>query len=63
MTELLYSLSPHKPYDDNIWNRFTLYDNMPYVWDADSVRQLKLVSGNVIKGYRCRMKESYEIKH
>lgn len=63
VTESTYSLSPLKPYDEAMWDYFALYDNMPYVWNADSERNLTLRSGNIIKGYRCKIKEPYEIKH
>lgn len=56
-------LLPIKPYDDHINEHFTLYDNMPYSWDSDFERHLSLVSGNVIKGYRCKIKEPYKIDH
>ncbi len=58
-----YSLSPLKPYDEIIWEQSSIYDSMPYVWDMESERIFTLVSGNVIKGYRCRIKEPYKIKH
>ncbi|TAH73781.1 MAG: hypothetical protein EWM47_02290 [Anaerolineaceae bacterium] len=58
-----YSLSPLKPYDETMWDYFSLYDNMPYVWNADNEKRLTLESGNIIKGYRCQIKEPYEIKH
>lgn len=58
-----YYLSPLKPYDENMWDYLSLYDNMPYEWDMNNERRLTLVSGNVIKGYRCKIKEPYEIKH
>ncbi len=62
-SESKYDLSPLKPYDETMWENFTLYDNMPYVWDTDYERRLTLESGNLIKGYRCKIKEPYEIKH
>lgn len=58
-----YSLSPLKPYDDIIYEQLSIYDSMPYEWDMNSERCLTLVSGNVIKGYRCKINEPYEIKH
>ncbi len=62
-TKSNYSLSPLKPYSENMWDYFALYDNMPYEWDMDYEKRLTLVSGNVIKGYRCKIKDPYEIKH
>lgn len=58
-----YSLSPLKPYNESIWEQFSYYDELPYVWNSDSEKHLRLVSGNMIKGYRCQIKGSYEIKH
>lgn len=54
---------PLRPYDDTSLDQFYLYDNMPYEWDSNFEKHLRLVSGNVIKGYRCKIKEPYEIKH
>lgn len=58
-----YSLNPLKPYDETILDYFSLYDNMPYEWNMDNDKTLRLVSGNLIKSYRCKIKEPYEIKH
>ena len=58
-----YPLSPQKPYDETVWDQFDFYDNIPYMWDSDNERQISLVSGNVIKGYRCKLKDSYELKY
>jgi hypothetical protein len=54
-----------KPYDNSSWERWSMYDNMPYVWDPDLnvERVFKYITGNVIKGYRCNINESIEIKH
>ncbi len=57
--------APLKPYDDSPWDRWSMYDNMPYVWDPDLnvERVFKFVTGNVIKSYRCNFIESVEINH
>lgn len=57
--------APIKTYDDSIWNQFEMYDNMPYVWNSDlsSEMILALESGNIIKAYRCIVKDPYEIKN
>ena len=54
-----------RPYDDSMWDRYSMYDNMPYVWDSDlNVEKIfNRVSGNLIIAYRCKIKEPYEIKH
>lgn len=62
-TKFDYSLSPVKPYEETMWDHYTLYDNMPYEWDTDNEKHLTYESGNIIKGYRCQTKEPYEIKH
>ena len=56
---------PVKPYDDSLWDRYSMYDKMPYVWDPDlNVEKIfTRVSGNIIKAYRCQIKEPYEVKH
>ncbi|MBH1940677.1 hypothetical protein I5677_07225 [Mobilitalea sibirica] len=56
---------PVKPYDDSMWDQWSMYDNMPYVWDKDLCpdKRLTRISGNVIKAYRCQIKEPYEVKH
>ena len=58
-----YYLSPLRPYNENVWEFSTLYDNMPYEWDTNNERCITLVSGNIIKGYRCKITEPYEIKY
>ena len=56
---------PIKPYDDSMWEKWSIYDSAPYVMDVDirSNDKLALVSGNIIKSYRCLVKEPYELKH
>lgn len=55
---------PVKPYDDSLWERWSMYDRMPYVWDPDLNVEKKFtkVSGNIIKSYRCQVKEPIEVK-
>ncbi|MBB2182553.1 hypothetical protein H0486_06665 [Lachnospiraceae bacterium MD1] len=57
--------SPVRPYDDSMGDNWPLYDNMPYIFNSDSNMERKYVleSGNIIKSYRCKMKEPYEVKH
>lgn len=54
-----------KPYDDSLWDRYSMYDKMPYTWDPDlNVEKIfHRFSGNVIKAYRCMIKEPFEVKH
>jgi len=54
-----------KPYDDSITDHWSLYDSMPYIWDPDLniEKVFKIVSGNVIKAYRCKAMEPFEVKH
>ena len=52
-----------KPYNDHTNENFSLYDNMPYQWDTNCDKNLTLVSGNLIKGYHCKIDQTYKIKH
>lgn len=54
-----------KPYDEMQWERWSMYDTMPYVWNPDSNADnaLKYISGNVIKCYHLLTDKPYEIKH
>ncbi|HCR41695.1 MAG TPA: hypothetical protein DIW41_12420 [Lachnospiraceae bacterium] len=55
------------PYDDSLWDnrQWSMYDNQPYIFDKEICNNtpLKIVSGNIIKYYRCLMREPYEVKH
>jgi hypothetical protein len=57
--------APVKPYDDSMWDRYSMYDRMPYMWDPDlNVEKIfTKVTGNIIKSYRCKTNEPYEVKH
>lgn len=57
--------APVRPYDDSMWDRTSMYDRMPYVWDPDLnvERIFKKITGNVIKGYRCKIEEPFEVKN
>lgn len=52
-------------YDDNVVDYNSMYDQMPFVWDTDMnvERIITKVSGNLIKFYRCKINEPYELKH
>jgi hypothetical protein len=54
-----------KPYDNTMWEHWSMYDNMPYNWDPDlNVEKIfKYISGNIIKSYRCKLDEPYELNH
>lgn len=56
---------PLKPYDDSIWDCYSMYDRMPYVWDPDMnvEKVFKKTTGNVIKAYRCKLEDTIEVKH
>ena len=56
---------PLKPYDDTIWEDWSLYDNMPYVWNHDlsTGNTLSYESGNLIKAYRYKLQDPYELKY
>ena len=59
------SITSLKPYDDSMWDHNSMYDRMPYIWDPDlNVEKIfRIVSGNVIKSYRCKLKDTYKVKH
>ncbi len=50
-------------FDDPSFDRCSLYDNMPYQWDADLniERILCKETGNLIKGYRCKIEEPVKL--
>ncbi len=52
-----------RPFDDSALDRYSLYDNMPYQWDPDlnAGNVFRRESGNLIKGYRCKLEEPYEL--
>ncbi len=57
--------APVKAYDDSMWDRWSMYDKMPYIWDPDlNVEHIfTRISGNIIKSYRCQIKDPFEVKH
>ncbi len=60
----MLEIMSNSSYDDSMWDRNTMYDKMPYVWDPDLNVDKKFtkVTGNVIKFYRCQYKEPFELK-
>lgn len=56
---------PVKPYEDTMWDQFSMYEKMPYIWNSDfnADRVLRRESGNIIKAYRCKIEEPFEVKH
>ncbi len=52
------------PYDDSLLDRHSMYDDIPYTMDSDlnSDKIFKLISGNVIKAYRCKMIDALEVR-
>ncbi len=54
-----------RPYDDSMWDRYAMYDKIPYVWNSDLVieKTFHIFSGNIIKYYQYQMKDSIEVKH
>lgn len=55
---------PLRPYDKSLEDNLKMYDNMPYNRDANlcNYEAIALVSGNLIKGYRCNMRDPYILK-
>jgi len=62
-----FKSTPLSQYDDSLWERNSMYDNMPFVWNSDlNVEKVfAKVTGNVIKASRCVIEKGkpYEIKH
>ena len=52
-----------RPFDDSSFDRYSIYDNLPYQWDPDlNVEKVfRMETGNLIKGYRCKMEEPIEL--
>lgn len=51
------------PFDDSAFDRYSMYDNMPYQWDSDLNidKVFRLETGNLIKAYRCKENEPLEL--
>ncbi|MGB8453278.1 MAG: hypothetical protein WCD89_13235 [Anaerocolumna sp.] len=51
------------PYEHLMDNRFSMYDKTPYMRDITlcGTDTLNLISGNIIKFYRCKIVESFNI--
>ncbi|BCJ95619.1 hypothetical protein acsn021_31880 [Anaerocolumna cellulosilytica] len=51
------------PYDTSLDNNISMYDKLPYQQDVSlyTPGTLFLTSGNVIKYYRCKVKEEFTI--
>lgn len=56
---------PLSPYTEAQWDKWTMYNNIPYEWDEDLYHEKKvqLYSGNLIKSYRCLVNEPLEIQN
>lgn len=58
------NIPSNKPYDDSLWDCWTIYDKVEYVQNKDDCHNYqKIVSGNIVKYYRCAMKDAYEVNH
>lgn len=62
-SKLVLKHTKERPFDDSAFDRYTIYDNMPYRWDPDLNidHVFRLESGNLIKSYRCKQKEPFEL--
>lgn len=51
-----------RPYDKSLEDNLAMYDNMPYLRDATLCNEetIALISGNIVKGYRCNMRDYYK---
>ena len=56
---------PVRPYEDSMWDQFSMYEKMPYIWNKDlnTDRVFRKESGNIIKAYRCKIEEPFEVKY
>lgn len=52
-----------RPFDDSAFDRYSMYDKMPYQWDPDLnvERVFRRETGNLIKGYRCKLEEPLKL--
>lgn len=51
------------PYDDSMADAITIYDRLIYTMDVDlcSREAHKLISGNIIKGFRCTLADVFTV--
>lgn len=51
-----------RPFDSSVNEDFSMYDNLPYQKDLDlcGPDKIALESGNIIKFFRCNMKDTYQ---
>lgn len=56
---------PERPYEEILWEQFSMYDRMPYVWDSDMnvEKVFRRETGNIIKAYRCNIEKPIEVKY
>lgn len=56
--------APKETSDESIPDRWMMYDNIPYAQDKDicDSSNITLESGNIIKSYRCLLKDTLELK-
>lgn len=61
----IWALSPKHPYDSSMEVDTTMYDHMPYKRDYDicNGKTIRLVSGNIIKYFRCVEQNTFEVKN
>lgn len=52
-----------KPFDSSLREDYSMYDNLPYEKDVDlcGPDKIALESGNLIKYYRCNIRDYYQI--
>ena len=63
-TKKVNKFPPVRPYDQTLEEHWAMYDRMPYERDSDicSEKDIAMESGNMIKAYRCLIKDPFEIK-
>jgi len=59
-TDELRNRKDKGPYDRALEEKISMYDKMPYNRDISLLNYdtLQLISGNIIKYYRCKLKET-----
>lgn len=57
--------APLPPYDESLEESYNLYDKMPYELDINLCGRhgIKMNSGNLLKYYRCKTKETYKVNN
>lgn len=52
-----------RPYDSSLEDHVTMYDSLPYERDYDMCNGAIMVSGNIIKFFRCSQAEPFTVSN